>query len=113
MITAKQAKELVEQSAEKMANRTEKIGEQIEKAAALGKNNIVLDWVLHGYPEFTVADPGYRPAEFTPLQKLIAAEIEKHGFTVRLAKQHHDGVGGYGQIEPAEPFDTYHIQVNW
>ena len=47
------------------------------------------------------------------LQKLIAAEIEKHGFTVRLAKQHHDGVGGYGQIEPAEPFDTYHIQVNW
>jgi protoheme ferro-lyase len=113
MINAKRAKELVEQSAEKMAHRMEKISEQIEKAAALGKDNIVLDWVLHGYPEFEVTKADYYPAEFTPLQKLIKAEIEKYGFTVRLAKQHHTGEGGFGQMEPVEPFDTHHIEVRW
>lgn len=114
MITAKQARELVEQSEVSMTRRLEQIGEKITEAAKLGKRELWLTWALPYHKEFEVEKKPYYPAEFTPLQRLIEAELKKLGFTMKIEDREVTIGGGLGSMdeEPRNEMRPY-IRVTW
>jgi hypothetical protein len=116
MITAHQARVLVQSSEQMLLKRLEDIGKKIEEAAKLGKNHIILDHVLPYEPEFKVIKPDYQPPQLTSVQQLIKNELQspKIGFSVSVVEQKHDGKGGLGNMDDdPKPFSTWHIRVGW
>jgi len=115
MISASEAKKLVDQSEKSMAFRMSAISQVIEREAQLGNTSIILDLTvgLGHFAEFKVKKEPYHPESYTPLQKLIKAELEKNGYGVHIIKKHNSGRSSFNQMEDPEPFDSYHIEVNW
>lgn len=114
MITAKQARELVEQSEASMTRRLEQIGEKITEAAKLGKRELWLTDALPYHKEFEVVEISYRNPEFTPLQRLVEAELKKLGFTMKIEDREVTIGGGLGSMddEPRNEMSPY-IRVTW
>ena len=114
MITAQEARELVEQSEASMTRRLEQIGEKITEAAKLGKRELWLTCALPYNKEFEVEKKPFYPAEFTPLQQLIEAELKKLGFTMKIEDRVVTIGGGLGSMDekPRNEMHPY-IRVTW
>lgn len=114
MITAQEARELVEQSEASMTRRLEQIGEKITEAAKLGKRELWLSSALPYHKEFEVDKKPYYPAEFTPLQRLIAAELKKLGYMMKIEDRETKIGGGLGSLdEPSRIEMCPYIRVTW
>jgi len=114
MITAKEAKELVEQSDEKMSRRLDQIGEKIKEAATLGKREIWLDMALPYHTEFAVAERPFYSAEFTPLQRLIEQKLKAFGYSMQIAKRETHIGGGLGSMDDEVKIEHLpYLQVRW
>jgi hypothetical protein len=89
MITAREARALVEQSQVLMEKYLADLGQVIEREARLGKSFV---WPASTiglqfrtiYETDTQSSYSYRPIEMTALQKLIASELEKSGYRMEL-----------------------------
>jgi hypothetical protein len=116
MISAKDARILVQQSEKNIKDHCDRIGKKIEEASSLGISKLVLDNAFPHTPEYriNVGVYAYRTPDLTPFQKTLKAELEKYEYMVKVVKVDHDGRGGLGVCdEDPEPFSTYHIQVSW
>jgi hypothetical protein len=114
MINAKEARELVEQSAAGVQRRLEHIDVLIRTEASLGKREVLLkDYIYHEDWMKVEKTPCYEP-EFTPVQRLDKAELEKVGFTVDIHGYPITIGGGLGSMgeEPREG-TNYAIRVRW
>lgn len=114
MITAQEARELVEQSEASMTRRLDQIGEKIVEAAKLGKRELWLTSALPYNKEFEVEKKPFYPAEFTPQQRLIEAELKKLGFAMKIEDREVTIGGGLGSMddEPRNEMRPY-IRVTW
>lgn len=116
MFKASDARQLVKQSKEVMTVFLDRIGEKIKEKAALGKSSLYLDWDVGQQIDSEVSEvktEHYCPADFTPLQRLYKAELEKAGYGVTIAVEHHDGKACFGRPEDIEPYVSHHIKVSW
>lgn len=113
MITAKEARELVEQSEVSMTRRLNQVGEKITEAAKLGKREL---WLIDALPynkEFAVEDY-YGHIDFTPLQRLIEAELKKLGYSMKIIQRETQIGGGLGSMdEPSRMEMRPYIRVSW
>jgi hypothetical protein len=114
MITAKEARELVEQSDTVLKNRLEYIDTLIRAEASLGRREILLKDYLYHSDWMKVEKRPYHDPEFTPVQRLIKVELEKLGFTVDIHGYPITIGGGLGSMDdkPREGTD-YAIRVRW
>jgi hypothetical protein len=114
MITAKEARELVEQSEASMTRRLNQIGEKIVEAATLGKRELWLTSALPYHAEFQVKHEVCRTPEFTPLQRLIETELKKLGYMMKIVDREVTIGGGLGSMDD-EPRNEMHpyIRVTW
>jgi hypothetical protein len=114
MITAKEARELVEQSDATVKKRLEYIDTLIRAEAALGKREVLLKDYLYHSDWMKVEKRPYHDPEFTPVQRLIKVELEKLGFTVDIHGYPVTIGGGLGSMDdkPREGTD-YAIRVKW
>lgn len=111
MITAKEARELVEQSEANITWYLERLGAVITEQANLG--NKVL-YPRHasgcGHDIFEVEKRPYRAAEMTGIQKKIAERLKTYGYGVTLEEYTVRVGGGLGSMddevreEPASRF---------
>jgi len=114
MITAKEARELVEQSEASMTRRLNQIGEKIKEAAMLGKRELWLTDALPYHKEFEVEKKPFYPAEFTPLQRLIEAELKKLGYMMRIEDREVKIGGGLGSMDEPSRLEMHpYIRVTW
>ena len=114
MITAKEARELVEQSEASMTRRLNQLGEKIKEAAMLGKRELWLTDALPYHKEFEVEKKPYYPAEFTPLQRLIEAELKKLGYMMRIEDREVKIGGGLGSMDEPSRLEMHpYIRVTW
>jgi hypothetical protein len=112
MITAKEARELVEQSDAIVKKRLEYIDTLIRAEASLGRREVLLkDYIFHE-DWMKVEKKPYH--DFTPVQRLIKVELEKLGFTVDIHGYPITIGGGLGSMDdkPREGTD-YAIRVKW
>jgi hypothetical protein len=114
MITAKEARELVEQSEVAMTRRMDQIGEKIREAAMLGKREMWMTSALPYHKEFEVEDQPYRfTPEFTPLQRLIEKELSQQGFAMRIVEREVMIGGGLGSMEEGRQEKRPYLLVTW
>ena len=114
MITARQAREMVEQSSIVMETRLEQISEKIIEASMLGKSELWLTDALPYHKEFEVVEISYRNPEFTPLQRLIKTEMERLGYSFKIEQREIKIGGGLGSLdEPARLEMLPYIRVTW
>lgn len=114
MITANEARTLVEISAEVTELRLEKISEKIKAAANLGKNALVLDNAFPYDNFYKVHKSNYYPAALTEAQRLLKQNLEANGFSVAVIEEKHDGKGHYDTLDDdPKPFSTWHMSVRW
>lgn len=116
MISAKEARALVQTSDEVMTKRLEQIGVEVEKAAKLGKCSVILDDALPYDPFFRIEKRMCGPAGLNEAQRCLKQKLEdpKLGYMVGIIEQKHDGRGGLGMTDDdPEPFSTWHIRVSW
>ena len=114
MITAKEARELVEQSDATVKKRLDFIDILIRAEAALGKREVLLKDYLYHSDWMKVEKKTFREPEFTPVQRLVEVELEKLGFTVDIHGYPVTIGGGLSSMgeEPREGTD-YAIRVKW
>ena len=113
MITAKEARELVEQSEVSMTRRLDQLSEKIKEAAMLGKRELWLTSALPYHKEFEVEHKPYQTPDFTPLQRLIEAELKRQGFTMRITEREVIIGGGLGSMEEGRPEKRPYLLVTW
>lgn len=114
MINARQAREMVEQSSIVMETRLEQISEKIIEASMLGKRELWLTDALPYHKEFEVEYQSYRAAEFTPLQRLLAKEMERFGYTVKIEDREVKIGGGLGSLDEPSRMEMHpYIRVTW
>jgi hypothetical protein len=114
MITAKEAREMVEQSDATVKKRLECIDILVSSAATLGKREVLLKHYLYHDDWMKVEKESFYDPEFTPVQRLIKVELEKLGFTVDIHEYPITIGGGLGSMddEPREG-TNYAIRVRW
>lgn len=114
MITAQEARELVEQSEASMTRRMDQIGEKIVEAAKLGKRELWLTSALPYHKEFEVVEISYRNPEFTPLQRLIEKELKRQGFTMKIENRETTIGGGFKSMDVESKIEMRpYIRVTW
>lgn len=114
MITAQEARELVEQSETSMARRMDQIGEKIVEAAKLGKRELWLTDALPYHKEFETVEISYRNPEFTPLQRLIEAELKKLGYSMKIIQREVTIGGGFKSMDVESKIEMRpYIRVTW
>jgi hypothetical protein len=114
MITAKEARELVEQSESALQKRLDRIAALIRTEATLGKREVLLKDYIYHEDWMKVEKKPYRDPEFTPVQRLVKTELEKVGFTVDIHGYPITIGGGLSSMgeEPREG-TGYAIRVRW
>jgi hypothetical protein len=112
MITAQQARENADLSDANVTNQVELLCREIEKLSKEGARKY---HPINGYNTFFKIDKAaYRPAEYTKVQRLVKAELEKLGFTLRIVTEQHDGLGGFKNMETEpKPFTTHKVEISW
>ena len=117
MITAKEARDLVESSSAQIEARLARLDKLIQEAARLGKRNITLHYDGNTHyigDEFKVKYQPYSTAEFTPLQSLIKAELEKFGYTVKIVLKNVQIGGGLGSMDDEIKHEDHpYIRISW
>ena len=100
-----------------MTQYLDDLGVVIEREANLGKSFIlpISTIGLRFRTIYEVAHAQYHPAEMTPLQKIIAAEIKKLGYTMKLDPQLVKIGGGFGSMEGDEVKTEKrdYIKISW
>lgn len=100
MITAKEARALVETSTAQMADRLEAIEKVITEAATLGKREVWLSDALPYSDEYKVKDSRYYQSPMlTPVQELIAKELRANGFMFDITLRNVQVGGGLGSMD--------------
>lgn len=115
MITAKEARDLVDSSEKALARRLDLIEKAIMDTAAKGETEFLLDYALPYSEEFKFAHSyGYSEPRLEPRVVQVLNALKQHGYQTKLVSRQHDGTAG-GRIEDHEavPFTTWHIQVKW
>jgi hypothetical protein len=112
MITAKQARENADLSDANVTNQVELLCHEIEKLSKEGARKY---HPVNGYHNFfDIGKYDFRPAEYTKVQRLVKAELEKLGFTLRIVTEQHDGKGGLCQLnDDPKPFTTHKVEISW
>lgn len=114
MITAKEAREFVQVSAEAQKARLEKLSTLIEEQARLGASSVIPQDHLHYDDWLKVDKKPYYPAEFTKVQTLIKTELERAGFIVEVVGKQVTVGGGLGSLDEEPRKETkYVIQIRW
>jgi type II restriction/modification system DNA methylase subunit YeeA len=114
MITAKEARELVEQSDATVKKRLDRISVLIRAEASLGKREVLLKDYLYHEDWMKVEKNPYRDPDFTPVQRLVKVELEKVGFTVDIHGYPITIGGGLGSMDDKPREGTgYAIRVRW
>jgi hypothetical protein len=116
MISAKDARAIVDSSEKALNRRLELIEGAIMAAAGKGENELLLDHALPYSEEFKIDTHSYgysEPKLDSRIMQVVNA-LKQHGYQVKLISRDHDGTAG-GRIEEHEatPFKTWHIQVKW
>lgn len=116
LIPAKDARALVEQSDALMIRYLDDLGVIIEREARLGKRFVSPSSTI-GLQFRTIYDVEhiqYRQAELTPLQKLLAAELKKAGYTMKLDTQTVQVGGGLGSMDDEVKHEQRdYIKISW
>jgi hypothetical protein len=113
MITANQARELVEKSEKLNQKRLDQIGEWIEEAAKLGERSKPL--VYSADPFYEVKKDNFRNPSFTEAQKIVKKKLEELGFSVKIESYQY-GKSPWSNIEDEDdkkPETGYRILVSW
>jgi hypothetical protein len=114
MITAKEAREMVEQSDATVKKRLECVDKLVRSEATLGKREVLLNHYLYLSDWVKVDKRPYRDPEFTPVQRLLKVELEKLGFTVDIHGYPITIGGGLGSVDDKPCEGTgYAIRVRW
>ena len=114
MITATEARALVEQSAAAMDRRLKAIGEKIEQAATIGKREIWLDIELPHCTEFYVAERPFNEPEFSAVQRVVREKLTGLGFGMRIATRETKIGGGLGSMDDEVKIKQLpYIKVMW
>ena len=114
MITAAEARKLVQESDENITRHLKRITDKVEEYAKLGKSSFYLDFALpYELNTYDVKDFPYHAPEFSPVQLLIKAGLEKLGYSVKIEEYISTGGGFKCMEENPEPVKTYHIKVQW
>jgi hypothetical protein len=114
MITAKEARELVEQSDASVKRRLDRISALIRAEASLGRREVLLKDYIYHEDWMKVEKNPYRDPEFTPVQRLVKTELEKVGFTVDIHGYPITIGGGFKSMDDETREGTgYAIRVRW
>lgn len=114
MITAIQARALVDQSTVAMDQRMKAICEKIEQAATIGKREIWLDIELPHYTEFYVAERPFNEPEFSAVQRVVREKLTGLGFGMRIATRETRIGGGLGSMDDEVVVKQLpYIKVSW
>jgi hypothetical protein len=112
LITAQEARELVQSSDELVSKMLNCISTEISIACKLGARFIYLDKAI-GSPIFHVNNESFRANEPTPIQQLYFEKLQAAGYQVKMDQQTYKG-GGLGCMEENPPDVTrWHIKVSW
>jgi len=112
MITATQARELVQGSDVVLEGHMAAISTIIEQAAKLGKNTILLDDV---YPTvFKATTSQFERPRMDGLSGRIIEQLKANGFIVDLDYKEHTFGGGLGSMDEYPYREMrYHLRVQW
>jgi hypothetical protein len=114
MITAKDARALVEESDAILKQRLDRIDALIRTEASLGKRELLLKEYLYREEWMKVEKQPFYEPEFTPAQRLVKDDLEMMGFNVDIKGYPITIGGGLGSMdeEPREG-TSYAIRVRW
>ena len=118
MINAKEARALVEQSAVLMEKYLEDLSDAITALAKLGKSSFVPECEYSVNLRFrdiwSAKRADYRATEFTPLQKLLQAELQAHGYSMTFEKREVQIGGGLGSMDDEVKHEMRdYIKIGW
>ena len=114
MISAKQARELVEQSVVMMTQRLDLIDAKITEAATLGRRELYPADVIHNADWLTVNTMAFRSPEFTPIQRLLKKELERAGFAMNIVTRETKIGGGLGSMDDEIEYKPLpDIKISW
>jgi hypothetical protein len=114
MITAKEARELVDQSESVLQKRLARISALIRAEASLGRREVLLKDYIYHEDWMKVEKESFYDPEFTPVQRLVKVELEKLGFTVDIHGYPITIGGGLGSMDDKPRDGTgYAIRVRW
>ena len=116
LISAKEARALVEQSAVLMEKYLDDLGKVIEREARLGKSFVFPTHTI-GLQFRTIYETNkeqFRATELTSLQRLIQAELKKHGYMMSLEAQEVKIGGGLGSMDDEVKYEMRdYIKISW
>ena len=110
MISASQAKELVEQSDKVINQLLERIGPEIEREAKAGGRELSLTGRFSG-EIFTFKYNPYSAPTWTPEQKRLVDELTKHGYTCSIKSYTYDANKSFKSM--ADPNDPPNMQTGY
>lgn len=112
MISAKQAKELVDNSKKAVDSILDKIGAKIEERASDGHRSLNLTFEVDR-EMFKCHTDLYGNVKLTPFQEKIKQELlnERYGWEIQSTKNG-GGLGSFDSDEN-EPTYTYSMKINW
>ena len=118
LITAKEARTLVEQSAVLTEKYLDDLSAAITALANLGKSSFVPECEYSVSLRFRdiwfAKRADYRPTEFTPLQKLLQAELKTHGYAMAFEKREVQIGGGLSSMDNEVRHEMQdYIKISW
>jgi hypothetical protein len=114
MITAQQARENAELCDTNVTKQVQMLCNEIEKQSKEGARKYRPGTGFCHNEFFNIDKYAYRPAEYTKVQRLVKAELEKLGFTLRIVTEQNDGKGGLCQLDDdPKPFTTHEVEISW
>lgn len=118
MISAKDARALVEQSEVLLEKYLEDLSGAITNLAQLGKTSFVPECEYSVNLQFrgiwSAKRIDYRPTEFTPQQKLLQAKLKAHGYSMSFEKREVQIGGGLGSMDDEVRHEMQdYIKISW
>jgi hypothetical protein len=112
LITAQEARELVQSSDDLVSKMLNCIGTEISIACKLGSSFIYLDEAIAS-PIFHINNGAFRASEPTPIQQLYFKKLKAVGYDVRMVQVTYK-TGGFKSMEENPPdVERWHIKVSW
>lgn len=112
LITANEARELVQNSDVELQKSLTYIGTQIEKCATAGKYELLLDEVYSD--KFKPTNNQFEKPVIGIVQQRIIEVLKTKGYIVETIHKTHSFGGGLGSMDD-EPYqeERWHLQVKW
>jgi hypothetical protein len=118
MISAKEARTLVEQSEVLLEKYLDDLSTAITMLAQLGKTSFVPECEYSVPLQFrsiwTAKRVDYRATEFTPQQKLLQAKLKAEGYSMLFEKREVQIGGGLGSMDDEVRHEMQdYIKISW